>query len=270
MYTLTGGFVRIALVQIAATADPAGNLGLVADGVRQAAAAGAALVVFPEATMCAFGHPLGPVAEPLDGPWAERVRAIAADAGLTVVVGMFTPADDGRVHNTLLATGGGVEAAYDKIHLFDAFGFAESRTVAPGTKPVSIVVAGVTVGLATCYDLRFPGLFQELASGGATVVVVPSSWGAGSGKREQWDLLVRARALDSTAFVAACDQADPTTVGRSAGKAPTGIGASAVAGPLGGILDQLGAEPGLLVCDLSLDEVDRARASVPVLANRRF
>ncbi len=262
--------MRIALAQIASTADPAHNLGLIEDGARTAAEAGAAIVVFPEATMCAFGHPLGPVAEPLSGPWAERVRAIAAGAGLTVVAGMFTPAADGRVHNTLLATGGGVEASYDKIHLFDAFGFAESRTVAPGTKPVSITVGGTTVGLATCYDLRFPGLFQELASAGATVVVVPASWGAGAGKREQWDLLVRARALDSTAFVAACDQADPTTVGLAAGSAPTGIGASLAAGPLGVVLDQLGAAPGQLVVDLDLDAVQQARKVVPVLANRRF
>ena len=108
--------------------------------------------------------------------------------------------------------------SYDKIHLFDAFGFAESDTVAPGDEPVTIEVDGLTVGLATCYDLRFPGLFQLLADRGATLVVVPASWGAGPGKREQWDLLVRARALDSTTFVAACGQADPTTVGRDPGR----------------------------------------------------
>jgi predicted amidohydrolase len=262
--------VRIALAQILSTPDPAHNLGLIEDGTRQAEEAGADVVVFPEASMCCFGVSLGPVAEPLDGPWAERVRAIAAEAGITVIAGMFTPADDSRVHNTLIATGGGVEASYDKIHLFDAFGFAESRTVAPGTKPVTIVVDGVTVGLATCYDLRFPGLFQELASSGASVVLVPASWGAGPGKREQWDLLVRARALDSTAFVAACDQADPTTAGREPGSAPTGIGASLAVGPLGAVIDQLGAEPGMLVADLDLEEVHQARRTVPVLANRRY
>ncbi|GAA1316158.1 carbon-nitrogen hydrolase family protein [Pseudonocardia xinjiangensis] len=262
--------MRIALAQILSTPDPDHNLALIEDGTRRAAEAGAAVVVFPEGTMCCFGVPLGPVAESLDGPWADRVRSIAAAAGITVVAGMFTPADDGRVHNTLIATGGGVEASYDKIHLFDAFGFAESRTVAPGSKPVSIAVGGVSVGLATCYDLRFPGLFQELADGGAGVVLVPASWGAGPGKREQWDLLVRARALDSTAFVAACDQADPTTAGREPGSAPTGIGASLAVGPLGAVLDQLGAEPGLLVVDLALDEVEQARRAVPVLANRRF
>ncbi|GAA4968111.1 carbon-nitrogen hydrolase family protein [Pseudonocardia tropica] len=263
--------MRIALVQIAATTDPPENLALVADGVADAASRGARLVVFPEATQCRFGVPLGPVAEPLDGPWASRVRDLAAAAGVTVVAGMFTPADDGRVRNTLLVTGPGAEEHYDKIHLFDAFGFAESDTVAPGDRPVTLTVDGVTVGLATCYDLRFAGLFQTLGDAGAQVVVVPASWGAGPGKREQWELLVRARALDTTAFVAACDQADPEAAGRPVpGGAPTGIGMSAVAGPTGSIVAALDAAPGTLVVDLDLDAVTAARRAVPVLADRRY
>ncbi|MDN5859987.1 MAG: carbon-nitrogen hydrolase family protein [Pseudonocardia sp.] len=262
--------MRVALAQIASTADPAHNLSLVRDGIREAAAAGAALVVFPEGTMCCFGNPLGPVAEPVDGPWASTVRAAAAGAGITAVVGMFTPADDGRVHNTLLATGPAVEAAYDKIHMFDAFGFTESRAVAAGSKPVSIIVDGITVGLATCYDVRFPALFQQLAADGAQLVVLPASWGDGPGKREQWDLLVRARALDSTAYVAACDQADPLTVGRDPGTDPCGIGASLVAGPLGQVVAQAGREPALLLAEIDPDAVEAARRTVPVLTNRRI
>ncbi len=88
----------------------------------------------------------------------------------------------GRVRNTLLATGRGVEASYDKIHLFDAFGFRESRTVAPGVEPVTFDVDGVTIGLATCYDVRFPGLFQALADQGALITLLPASWGAGPGQ----------------------------------------------------------------------------------------
>ncbi|WP_224391845.1 carbon-nitrogen hydrolase family protein [Pseudonocardia sp. ICBG1293] len=263
--------MRIALVQIAAGTDPTDNLATVADGIADAASRGARLVVFPEATQCRFGVPLGPVAEPLDGPWATRVRELAAGAGVTVVAGMFTPTDDGRVRNTLLATGPDVEEHYDKIHLFDAFGFAESDTVAPGDRPVTIVVDGVTVGLATCYDLRFAGLFQVLGDAGAQVVVVPASWGAGPGKAEQWELLVRARALDATAVVAACDQADPDAAGRPVpGGAPTGIGRSTVAGPTGAVLAALDAGPGTLLVDLDLDTVTAARAAVPVLANRRY
>ncbi len=263
--------MRLALAQIVSTIDPGRNLDLVRAAAADAAARGARLVVLPEATMCAFGVSLAPVSEPLDGPWAGAVRDIAAQHDITVVAGMFTPAAGGRVRNTLLATGRGVDAWYDKIHLFDAFGFRESATVAPGNQPVTVEIDGVTVGLATCYDLRFPGLFQTLGSRGARLIVVPSSWAAGDGKRDQWDLLVRARALDSTSFVAACDQADPLSIGVGRrGTAPTGIGASAVVSPLGAIVDQLGEAPGLLVVDVDPGEVDDARMQIPVLANRRF
>ena len=262
--------VRIALAQIVSTPDPGENLALVAERTAAAAGRGARLGVFPEATMCCFGVPLGPVADPLDGPWAAGVRAAADAVGVTAVTEMSTPPDDGRVRTTLLATGGGVEAHSDKIHLFDAFGFAESATVAPGADVVAVDVDGLTVGLTTCYDLRFPALHQRLAADGAALVVAPASWGAGPGKRSQWDLLVRARALDATVYVAACDQADPATVGRERGTAPTGIGASAVAGPDGELLGQLGEEPGLLVVDIDPGEVERVRARIPVLVNRRL
>ncbi|WP_345712770.1 carbon-nitrogen hydrolase family protein [Kineococcus glutinatus] len=263
--------MRIALAQIAATPEPTANLHLVREAVASAALRGASLVVLPEATMCCFGVPLHPVAEPLDGPWATAVRKAAVEAGVTVVVGMFTPADGTRVRNTLLVTGPGLDAAYDKIHLFDAYGFTESRTVAAGDEPLVVTVDGVGVGVSTCYDIRFPGLYQALADRGAQVSVVAASWGAGPGKVEQWQVLARARALDSTTFVAACGQADPASVGAAPrGGAPSGIGCSLVVSPLGEVLDSLGDAPGLLVVDVDPDEVATARAAVPVLANRRF
>ena len=263
--------MRIALCQIVSGPDPKANLELVADGIRRAAEEGADLAVFPEATMSCFGVKPAPLAEPLDGPWATEVRRLAREAGIAVVAGMFTPADDGRVTNTLLITGRGVEASYDKIHLFDAFGFAESNTVAPGAATVVVTLDGVGIGFTTCYDVRFPGLFQKLADEGASVIVTPASWGSGEGKREQWELLVRARALDSTSWIVACGQADPRSIGREpSGKAPTGIGHSLVATPLGLVHAQLGAEPGVEVVDVDPDAVEGARQAVPVLTNRRF
>ncbi|HEY5821558.1 MAG TPA: carbon-nitrogen hydrolase family protein, partial [Propionibacteriaceae bacterium] len=263
--------MRIALVQIVADPDPAVNLEQVAAWTERAAAEQAQLVVFPEAMMRCFGRNLVEVAEPTDGPWAQRVREIAATHGVTIVVGMFTPADPGRVYNTLLVTGPDVEAAYDKIHLFDAFGFRESTTVAPGDKPVVVDVGGLKVGFATCYDVRFPGLFTALADDGADLICLCASWGAGPGKLEHWQLLTRARALDSTTFLAACGQADPATIGIMAtGKAPTGIGHSAVISPRGEIVAQLEAEPGVLLVDLDPGVLAAVRTAIPVLANRRF
>jgi predicted amidohydrolase len=263
--------VRAALAQIITGRDLAANLDLVDRYARQAKAGGADLVVFPEAVMRAFGNSLLDIAEPLDGPWASRVRALAAELGIVIVAGMFTPGSGGgaKVRNTLLVTGPGLEASYDKIHLFDAFGFAESDTVDAGTEPVTFELGGVRFGLATCYDIRFPDLFTENADRGADVNIVCASWGSGPGKAEQWKLLARARALDSTTLVLACGQGDPASVGQPVkGSAPTGVGHSVVVSPLGDVLDELGGTPGLLFADLDTTAVKDARTKLPVLANR--
>ena len=263
--------MRIALAQILSGTDPTANLQLVREYTARAADAGAALVVFPEATMCRFGVPLGPIAEPVDGPWADGVRRIAADAGIAVIAGMFTPSGDGRVTNTAIAAGPGSpnrpDAHYDKIHLYDAFGFTESRTVAPGREPVVITVDGVGVGLTVCYDIRFPALYTELARRGAQLIVVCASWGSGPGKLEQWTLLARARALDSMSYVAAAGQADPGDALTGSG-APTGVGGSLVASPLGEVVASAGSQPQLVVADLDLDRVGEARESIAVLRNQ--
>ncbi|SPM29072.1 carbon-nitrogen hydrolase family protein [Mycobacterium terramassiliense] len=267
--------MRIALAQILSGSDPAANLRLVREYTRGAADAGAALVVFPEATMCRFGVPLAPVAEPVDGPWADGVRGIATEAGITVIAGMFTPAGDGRVTNTLIVAGPGApnrpDTHYDKIHLYDAFGFTESRTVAPGHEPVVVDIDGVRVGLSVCYDIRFPALYTELAARGAQLMVVCASWGSGPGKLEQWTLLARARALDSMSYVAAVGQADPgetLTKSGSASGAPTGVGGSLVVSPLGGVVAAAGENPQLIVADIDVDEVAKARETIAVLQNR--
>jgi predicted amidohydrolase len=263
--------MRIALAQILSGSDPAANLRLVREYAGRAADAGARVVVFPEATMCRFGVPLAPIAEPVDGPWANGVRRIATDSEITVIAGMFTPADDGRVTNTLIAAGPGTpnqpNTHYDKIHLYDAFGFNESRTVAPGREPVVVTVDGVGVGLSTCYDIRFPELYTELARRGAQLIVVSASWGGGPGKLEQWTLLARARALDSMSYVAAAGQADPGDALTGSG-APTGVGGSLVASPLGEVVASAGDRPELLVADIDFDRVAQARESIAVLRNR--
>ncbi|MEU6409373.1 carbon-nitrogen hydrolase family protein [Microbispora sp. NPDC046933] len=261
--------MRVAIAQVNSGPDPEDNLRLVREWTARAADTGADLVVFPEAMMRRFGLPLREVAEPVDGPWADGVRAVARESGRTLAVGMFTPAPDGRVRNTLLLTGPDVDAAYDKIHLYDAFGYRESDTVAPGTEPVTATVAGVRIGLATCYDVRFPGLFTRLARQGAQVVVLCASWGDGPGKLDQWRLLTRARALDSTTFVVACGQASPPD-GTGAGSAPTGIGHSVVVSPWGRSLAEAGPQARLIDVEIDPDEVARARAAIPVLADARL
>lgn len=254
--------LTVAAAQFASCPDKAANLDAIEALTARAADAGADLVVFPEAAMVPFGEVLADAAEPLDGRFADRVRAIAEASGVAVVLGMFEPSGDGRVFNTLLATGRGVEAAYRKIHLFDAFGSRESDTVAPGSELVTFRLGGVEVGLATCFDLRFADQFTALGRAGAELVCVPASWGDGPGKAEQWDLLTRARATDAQAWLVACDQAWVPPRGTD----PLGLGRSCAVDPLGRVRARLGHEPGLLVQAADVAEVRAVRERVPVLA----
>lgn len=257
--------LRVALAQLIATTEPEANLALIAEAAGRAAAQSVDLLVLPEATMCSFVRSSGEVAEPLDGPWAGAVREIAATHRLTIVAGMFTTTTTERVRNTLLVTGA-AETSYDKIHLFDALGFAESRRIEPGAGPVTFDLAGFRAGLATCYDVRFPALFTALARRGAQLIVVPASWASGPGKVHQWRTLVTARAMDSTSFVIGVNQAAPP--GATPGS-PVGVGHSLVVDPFGTVLLELGDDPELQIVDLDLSQVAGARERLPVIAHAR-
>lgn len=257
--------MRIALGQMAATTDKVANLRAVEGVIQGAAEQGAELVVLPEAAMCSFARPRAEAAEPFDGPWANSVREMARLGGVTVVVGMFTTTGSERVRNTLLVTGA-VEARYDKLHLFDALGYAESRQIEAGRSAVTFELGGHTFGLATCYDVRFPALFTHLAGQGAEAILLPSSWAPGPDKLHQWRTLVTARAMDSTAFVVAVDQALPDTAGD---RAPTGIGHSLAVGPTGAVIVELGDGDELALVDLDLDAVVEVRRRLPVLQHAR-
>ncbi|MGY4771720.1 carbon-nitrogen hydrolase family protein [Kribbella sp. CWNU-51] len=253
--------LRVAAAQVSSGRDPVANLATATAAVRQAASDGAELIALPEATLACFGTDLSSIAEPLDGPFASGLRKVAADLGVVVAAGLFEPSSDGRVHNTVLVTGPGVEASYRKIHLYDAFGSRESDTVAPGKELVTFRWRDVTIGMATCYDLRFAEQFTALGRLGAELIVVPASWGAGPGKEEQWDLLTRARAADAQAWLLACDQAHVPPVGTD----PLGIGRSSLTSPLGQTHTRLGAVADILHATVDTSGVATVRARVPIL-----
>jgi deaminated glutathione amidase len=261
--------MRVALGQIPVSSAPSVNLERVAAAMRDAADQGADLAVFPEATQARFGSDLRAAAEPLDGPFCSGLAAAAKDTGTGLVAGVFEPAPGGRVYNTAVAFDGAGElvASYRKLHLFDAFGHRESDEVAPGSVPVVCTLAGVRVGLAICYDVRFPELFRALAVGGADLIVLPAAWAAGLFKEEHWVTLVRARAIENTVWLAAvCQVPDPA---EPATRAATGIGRSMLVDPLGVARLDLGPAAGVGVGSVDTGLIETVRATVPSLANRR-
>lgn len=257
---------RIAVAQVRISEDVEENLQSLRRAVAEATMRGARVLLLPEATLTPFGTDLREAAEQHHPRFEALVEQLAAQYDLVIVAGTFTPADGDRVHNTVIARGPGVRAAYRKIHLFDAYGARESQTVAPGSELVTIEVDGTPLGIATCYDVRFPEQFTALARRGAQAILLPIAWAEGPAKSEQLRLLLRARALDSTCAILAADQApDPHYRGR----APRGIGESAVISPLGQVRAELGREEGMLVVDLDLAEIAQARLELPVLEHGR-
>jgi predicted amidohydrolase len=257
--------LTVTVVQIAASLDQAENREAL--GALDDICAGRPkpdLVVFPEAMMRDFGAPgsdISEYAEDLDGPFVKRLTELAGANDVTVVAGMFERSHDpDRPFNTLVAVDGtGLRASYRKIHLYDSFGYQESKRLLAGDiEPVVLEVAGFQVGLMTCYDLRFPELARALVDRGAELVVVPAAWVAGPLKVDHWRTLLRARAIENTVYVAAAAQPGPRYSGHSM-----------VVSPRGEVLE---AEEGDLVVQSRVDRdyLDEVRAENPSLANRRF
>lgn len=251
--------LRVALVQHASGLEPDGNRAL----LDRLAPADADLVVFPEAFARDFGpagSDVSPYAEPADGPFATELARVAGDRGSTVVAGMFERGDDPeRPFNTLLARGA-ADAAYRKIHLYDSFGYRESDRLSAGpTSPVVFDLNGFGVGLMTCYDLRFPELARALVDAGAEVLLVPAAWVAGPHKVDHWRTLVRARAIENTAFVVAVGQPGPRYTGHSL-----------AVDPFGEVLAEAGDGPEVVTAVVEHTVLERARRTNPSLANRRM
>lgn len=262
--------LRVALGQITVPEEHDELVEILTDVAARAASAGARILILPEATLTPFGTDLAAAARDGGTAFEALLDALADRHGLVLIAGSFALADDGRVHNRVHVRGhdaqGPIRADYDKIHLYDAFGARESDTIAPGQDLVLVDVDDVRIGLATCYDIRFPEQFLELARRRADVIAVPMAWGDGPGKVDQLRTLLQARALDSTCLVLACDQAPPDGYDSAA---PRGVGRSAVISPLGAVLAELDEQPGLLVTDLDLSGVDQARRTLPVLEHDR-
>lgn len=253
--------MRVSVVQRAASLDPAENLAALEALVPLAADAD--LIVLPEASARDFGRAgsdLAPYAEPLDGPFVTGLGKVAGDA--VVVAGMFEVApDETRPFNTVVAVhAGGLAARYRKIHLYDSFGHRESTQLTGGEiEPALIEVAGLRVGLMTCYDLRFPELGRALVDAGAEVLVVPSAWVAGERKIDHWRTLLRARAIENTTYVVGAGQAGPKYVGHSM-----------VVAPDGDVLVEAGDGPENISAELTMERLAAVRRVNPSLANRRM
>ncbi len=266
---------RVALVQLRTPATPAEALAHAEPLVREAAACGAKLVLTPEATNLLQrdrARLIPQLATVEDDVVVRGLRALAGELGVEILIGSaLVRREDGAGfanRSLLVGADGAILAAYDKIHMFDVDlptgeSARESEVYTPGERAVVVDTAAGRLGLTVCYDVRFPALHRTLAEAGAEVLAVPAAFTRPTGEAH-WELLLRARAVETGAFVLAPAQAGLHADGRGT------WGRTMAVGPWGEVLGRLDHDaPGVLGVDLDLAAVARARAAVPALANAR-
>lgn len=278
--------MRVAAVQLTPELDPAENLAKMRARAAEAAALGARVVVFPEQTLVLLSsvtpERLTELARDWWEPFASLAAELAVEHGITVIAPGFEPAPstgsapDELPFNTIIAYGpdGSELARYRKLHLYKAFAASETEHTQAGDElppVIDVVCEGengperIRFGLANCYDVRFPEVFRHLVDQGAQAFLLAAAWASGPGKEAHWSLLTRARALENVSWLVA----SATVGGGERGSATAGL--SAVVDPLGNVVAALGPRgEGVLVADIDAGAVDRARAELPALENRRI
>ena len=275
--------MKIAMVQISSSDDPAANLALIRRLMREAAAKGADLVCTPEISNCVTSDKALQAATLCfeeDDPVLAGLRNEAAALGIWLAIGSLglrTRDGDGRFANRsfMIDPSGGIAARYDKIHMFDVTvseteSYRESAAYRPGDAAVVVDTPFARIGLAICYDLRFPYLHRALAQAGAEVILNPAAFTVPTGEAH-WDVLLRARAIETGAFVVAAAQTGTHPQLKAAPGTPLrrSYGHSLAVAPWGEVLRDAGTAEGLFMAELDLSEVKRARSRIPALTHDR-
>ena len=264
--------VRAAVVQTTSSDDVAANIAQTARLVQDAARDGANLVVLPEKwNVIDTDDRQAGRAEGLDGPSLRAASDWASDLGITLVAGSVSEqiAGDSRAANTcvVIAPDGRQVATYRKMHLFDVtvgeHQYRESAGTLPGDDVVTVDLADHRLGLAICYDLRFPELFRALSARGADILTLPAAFTAPTGAAH-WEILVRARAIENQAFVLAAGQVGMHATGTAS------FGHSMIVDHWGDVLAEVPDGIGVAVADLDFSARDELMARLPVLQHRQI
>ena len=269
---MTDQSIYSAVVQLNSGADVEANIAAADEHVRAAAAHGAKLIVLPEKWTAIGGHAdLRAGAQTLDGPAIGWARATASELGVDLLAGSIAERVQGRerLSNSSVHVGpdGEIKAVYRKLHMFDVEvdgkRYRESDTEQPGEAIVASELGnGTMLGMAICYDLRFPEVFRVLALRGVRTIALPSAFTLAT-TRDHWETLVRARAIENQVFVLAANQ-----TGAHPGEHRSG-GRSMIVDPWGVVLAQVADEPGFALAELDFARQDDVRARLPVLTHRR-
>ncbi|MEQ1719213.1 MAG: carbon-nitrogen hydrolase family protein [Hyphomicrobium sp.] len=271
--TAAGPHFKAALVQLCSGRDVAKNIATASDLIRAAAADGASYIQTPENTQLMESEKPRLMAglQPEAGNRAlDAFSTLARDLKRWLHIGSLgVKCEDGRIANRsyLFSPDGRIAARYDKIHMFDVDlgngeAYRESETYQPGSEAVIADLPWGPLGMTICYDLRFPALHRALAQAGAHFLSVPAAFTRITGEAH-WNLLLRARAIETQCFVFAAAQGGRHENGRET------FGHSLIIAPWGEILAEAGTDPGVVSADIDVARLHEARRRVPSLTHDR-
>lgn len=262
--------LKLALCQMKVEKDKQKNLQTACRLVQEAAQSGAQLVCLPEMFCCPYDNAcFADYAEPMDGEIVHALSEAARRTGCVLIGGSFPEREGGKLYNTspVFSSKGELLGRHRKLHLFDidvegGVRFQESDVLSAGNSCTLIDTEYGNIGVAICFDVRFPELFRRMALRGAELVFLPGAFNPTTGPAH-WELTMRARALDNQLFVAACAPAlDPEASYHS-------YGHSCVVNPWGEVVAGLGDQPGILSAEIDLAQVEKVRRELPLLSARR-
>jgi len=264
--------LAIAAAQFNPRDDKAANIDRALSLIDQAAISGARLVMLPEVwTFMGDQSLLAEHADPIPGDLTMRLADRARRHGIYVHSGTFYEKIEGdtRVANTAVVFNpdGDIVAKYRKMHLFDIalnadLTFQESASVVPGEEIVTFDIDGVTIGLATCYDLRFPELFRILTLMGAEVILLPAAFTLMTGK-DHWEVLIRARAIENQIYMVTCNQFGQWAPGKA------NYGRSMIVDPWGTVLATAPDMESVITAVIDREHVAKIRRQIPSVTNRQ-
>jgi len=251
---------RLCGIQIETEKDPLQNLKKIISIFREAVKNKPDFIVLPEMyEIVCPPEEAENYAHEVPSDFTEQVGRLAKTFGVNIIGGSIFEREGDAVYNTTVVYSreGEICGKYRKMHLFDAFGYEESKGITGGSEPLLVVLDGLTFGTAICYDIRFPEIFRYYALYGAQVVFLPAAFFQPN--HDHWQLNIRSRALDNTLFVMSCNQTGRRFVGRSMTADPWGV-----------VVSSMGIEEGFYTVDIDVQRIQEIRSSLPFLENRRF
>lgn len=250
--------MNLALAQFKTSTNYKDNLKKILKYTKQAKEQNADLIIFPETSHIYATKNFKNIAQTIDDEFVQTIIKASNDYQIGIVFGFFEKENHNVKNSVIFADLGKIIYKYSKTHLYDAFGYDESKDIQAGDNIKSFDTRWGKMGIMVCYELRFPEIARTLALDGAKIILTPTAWVNGKYKKQHYEILTKARALENTVFLCVANQTQNIYTGNSC-----------IINPLGQKIAKLKEEEGMTLCHINFDMIEKTREKLPCINQRR-